>query len=74
MGVIVVCFHPIRQPLGITYKTFGATKWILFFSFAKNLLSRTTLITFSKKTIWVSWSFVNWFVKKKNPKIVVGLT
>jgi hypothetical protein len=69
MGVIVICFHLRKQPLGITYKPFGAAKWIQFFSLAKNLLSHTTLMTSSKKTIWVSWSFVNWFIKKKNPKL-----
>jgi hypothetical protein len=32
-----------KQPLGITCKPFGATKWIQTFSLSKNLLSHTTL-------------------------------
>jgi hypothetical protein len=30
-------------------------------------------ITSFRNAIWVSWSFLKWLVKEKNPKIKVGV-
>jgi hypothetical protein len=56
-----------KQTLGITYKPFGVTKWIQLFSLAKKPFITYNLSS-SKKANWVSWSFVNWFVKEKKSK------
>lgn len=56
-----------KQTLGITYKLFGVTKWILLFSLAKKPFITYNLSS-SKKAIWVSWSFVNWSVEEKKSK------
>jgi len=71
MGVIVMCFHPKRLPLGITYKPFGATKWIQLFSLAKNHLSHTTNYIFQENNLGFM-VFCKLICKKKNPKIAIG--
>jgi len=53
--------------LGITYKPFDVTKMDSIVFIGKKPFITYNLSS-SKKLIWVSWSFVNWFIEKKKSK------